>query len=387
MRKSAKSKKGALSGIMLFVILVGAILIGGGGLLAFQGGFVQQVIEDPEEAAEDESKDEITAFRTQNPSVNLDARVEDSIATGTNGLNASLVIKDENGAAITTHTINTADSSTTRDTFTDVIRAGGDVEIGIITTQNTINSNRLSFKRYAPSRALAEAAGLSSSQNTLLDPVKYDGETTKYSPLQCRAFDVIEDAFVANGTPESDTSKNFIRLDVTGVNFTSTTINSTKDIDASDSFVYKFQCKTVTADSQFGESSGLWIDHLDSDSTADDFEDVPSVTFKGVDVPESKGSAADQDKSANTAFDVFYNLGDAIKDKQLDIEVAVDPKSSEDPDFDMTLRLVGSGIAVKSGDTSSLIGRDSFVAYNTDTAKTQLATSTNNQMIVDITND
>lgn len=327
---------------------------------------------------------EIVTFRSNNPSVDLEARVEDSLATGDNGLNATIVIIDLLGGNIVTNTIDTADEGTTRDTFTNAIKAGTRVEIGIITTQDTINSNRASFKTYATHPDTVDSS--TPLQHTLQDPVKYDASTTKFAPLNCRAKDEIADARVDNGTGTDTTVFNPIGKGE-AVNFTSTTTSTALDIDATDTFKYLFECQTDTADTQFGESTGLFIDHLDTDETGDDFQLVPVVSYEGTDIPDTLGAAAVQDRIANSNSDVFYNFGVAIDDSIRKFIVEMKPNSGEDPDNVITFKLVGAAITTKSGDVTQLIGRDSFVAYNTDQARTQLATATNNVFTVPLVAD
>jgi len=325
-----------------------------------------------------------STFCANNPSNDLEARVEDSLRTGSNGLNATLVIQDLGGGAITSHLIDTANEGTTRKTFTNVVTCGASVQIGVITTQNTINSNRDSFKNYASSSGLATDA--SKQLHTQRDPVKYDSETTKFSALRCRAKDEIADARVSNGTLPVAATTVFINLDVgQGANFSSSVLNVTLDIDAADTLSYTLECKTQVADAQFGEFTGMWLDHQDEDGTSDDFENEPEVSFAGAVI--SSSTAATQDADVNSASEKFYNFGAAIGDKQVAILLNIDPKSSEDPDNSILGKFVGAGIVVQSGDDTQLIGKDSFVAYNRDQAKTQLATSTNNLFRISVTED
>lgn len=330
--------------------------------------------------------DDIELFRANNPSVNLEARVEDDLAKGINGLNATLVIIDLTNGGITQHAIDTADASTTRDTFTDVITAGAEVEIGIITTQDKINSNKDSFKIYKPTKAQAVSAGLEGRQHTLQDPVKYDGGSSKYSALRCRGKDLGEDAFVHNGTPDKAQTTSFVAIAGTSANFSSSTTNTSKDIDASNTLNYRLDCKTVNTDSQFGENTGMWVDYLDTDSTADDFAEA-TTKFNGATLSRAETTVPSQDILANNGYEAFYNFGKGIGESEENIGFEISPESGEDPDNSILLRLVGSGIDVDENNKDALIGRTQFVAYNTDTSRTQLATATNNDIRLAITED
>jgi len=382
-----RSKKGAMGGWAFAGIIggVGTFLVLLMYFLFFTAPIPQETIE--KKAEEKKAGAGQTVFCSNNPSVNLEARCEDILLTGSNGLNCTLALVDLDTGIITTQTIDTADAGTTRDTFTDAVTCGSNVEIGVIRTVDSINSNKNSFKKYTSTPEGAIDA--LKQQYTQRDPIKYDADTTEQSPVRVRVYDLNTRAYSYNGSVDTtaDTDRTvFLPLAGGAINISSSTVNTSFDMDASDNLHLQIEVKTVTADEGFGELSGAWVDYLDTDSTADDFK-KPVIKADNVEISDTKDGMPDQDKSANNGFDSFFNFGKQIRDNSLYIDYEQTPESGNDPDNDIIVRFVGSGIAVKSGTNNELLGRNQFTSYNTDISRTALVNAINQDMRISIVTD
>ena len=364
---------------------VGVVLVLLGYFLFLYTPVPQEVVKQQEEKKQSDAGTSV--FCSNNPSVNLDLRCEDILTTGTNGLNCTVAIVDTDSGIVTEHTIDTADAATTRDTITDAITCGANVEIGIISTLNSINSDKNSFKKYTATKDLATDAG--KQQHTQRDPIKYDADATEQSNVRVRVYDLNARAYSYNGSVDTtaDTDRTvFLALAGGALNISSSTVNTSFDIDASDNLHLQIEVKTVTSDEQFCESAGLWVDHLDTDSTADDFK-MPVVRVDNVEVKDSKDSQPDQDASANNGFDAFFNLGKTIRDSSVFLDYEQTAETGNDPDNDIILRFTGSGIDTKSGTNTALVGKDKFTSHNTDTSRTALCNTPVQDMRISIVTD
>ena len=113
----------------------------------------------------------------------------------------------------------------------------------------------------------------------------------------------------------------------------------------------------------------------------------PVIKADNVEISDTKDDMPDQDKSANNGFDSFFNFGTQIRDNSLYIDYEQTPESGNDPDNDIIVRFVGSGIAVKSGTNNELLGRNQFTSYNTDISRTALVNAINQDMRISIVTD
>ncbi len=329
---SNKAGKGTTTMFAMMTVVVIAAL---GGFIYFAGSTSQSTIGGT--GSEGVTDASLSTFCSNNAQVDLNARVRDTgVTSSLTYKNATLLVKNLETGSLTTQSIDNVITATTSnfDTISNAFVCGNAFDVVVRSTQDDVNGG---FK-------VAFASG-----DTQRDPVEFDGESTYVSNLRMRVWD-IDDAKYLFDTSGVQTHVNAAAI----FNTTTDGDNDGKTINADDTYNFRIDTKTVTADRFFGQRT--WIAFNTGDgSNIDDWQE-PDVATGGVSLTEISTELDGNDVKALTDYEYIYDLGKAIDEKDTQITVGITTGSSVNADFDIVWRFVGTGTYTDESQANGLIG-------------------------------
>lgn len=292
-------------------------------------------------------------FCSDNPKLDFESRIQDeNVESSATMLSTVYYLHDKTEGTVTEQTLTA--SGTSYVSLTDVIKCGHEVDVYIKSDQDQENGRLI--------------ATLKPSQ-TREDPIRLDGKGSAYGGLHCRVKDLTEDNYIYDSA--SATKTTYRALAATAINWTSTTDNVTgMTLGATDVFDVRLECKTSSADKEFGETTMLCLDVLD-DSNSNDW-DEPEVSVSGKTLTEMKGNLNDEDKQALAAYEYCYELAKPIGDTKVSINVEISPGDGVNPDKDVAFKFLAKGVYHSINDPNKLI----WSYFRDDSGNTEIATAT-----------
>lgn len=359
-----KNNKGQV-GAIVAVLAVFAILILGG-MYLMGGG--QNVIGD-DKAKTDSSSNE---FCANNPQIDADIRLRDSLADSSTYVDATLYFKEtSSGTVIST----TAGANSAFDTVSELLKCNEEYEVYVQSDQGGINGAYLG--------------------NVVADqePVRVDAAVTNNSGgIQARVYDRDEAAWTWSASDGSAAGQ-YVTLNSTGVIFYSTTNATAKTVGADGELNYRIDAKTVNTNKAYGVKTLLAVDYS-NENNADDW-DEPTIRVDGKKLSDMRGSLSSNDQLALSGMESVYDFGFAVGDSATEIDVEMITGDGINADYDPTFWFVGTGVYTEDDNPNTILGIDnkddgsdsglnSLVGFRTDSSRTELVTSSAYKLKFDV---
>jgi len=296
-------------------------------------------------------------FCTHNSKLNLKVRAIDQLTSSLTYRNATIYVVDKTSPSIEEYTIDTAPEST-YDYVGDII-CGHEYEI-YVKTDNSTTVGTGPFTVDPVKVTLDE-------QNSVI--IKKDVKVVRLDRPRVRIRDTDEEAFIyENSTGSTD----YVTLGSgpSTIIFTSTSspVQTGKTIGAGDEYNIEIRFKTEEADKQCGLNTLFAIDYADEDNPNDWQE--PTVSLDGKELTDVKGKLQEDNALALTGYEKVYDLGMPIGEKEHKLTVNLVASSDVNPDYDITMRFICTGIYLSNKNANELLGLDKLAGF-TDTPTRQ----------------
>lgn len=321
-------------------------------------------------------------FCDQNPAVDLQARSKNLEVTTANQYdNVTVMVKNTKSGILQSYDIDNAQGQggDRFDTFADAITCGEPYQIVYRATRTDDVSGY--------STVLA-------GKDTLVDPIKVDGNSWTVSYLRAKVFDVdINDWMFANSSAQGgvDRTTTYMNLGFL-TNFTNASSSplvtmTGKAVNADETYHVRIHIKTNSTDAVGGIKNWVAVDYLD-DNNNDDWQ-KPIVSVDGVALSDIRGELDPNDILALNTYEAVYDLGKSIKETDSIIDFTAISGSGVNPDKDFVLRFVGTGYYTDDKTTNSIIGFGDNThgrGFRTDTSRTEMLYGTAQTMRLVIDN-
>jgi hypothetical protein len=196
-----------------------------------------------------------------------------------------------------------------------------------------------------------------------------DIHSTNFSTIQMRAYDVVDDGYMDSNETTSNATTDW-EVPSASNYWASTSADTAKTVAADDSYMLRFEVKTVQADAQFGSKAIMCVNQAD-DSNANDW-DIPVVTVNGVNLPDMRGSMSSNDILATTGMEYCFDVG-VIGETFKTINFDMPTGAGTNPNFDYSIRFYALGTYEDDDHPGVLLHN---VVARTDSGRTELATAT-----------
>lgn len=344
-----------LGGVIFVVFLLGLMVVIGASKYGLIGTTQTAVVDEDGNVVKDDR------FCSDNPKLDLESRLQDyNVETSTTYLNTTYYIVDVTEGTVSEQTQTTAGSAYS--SISNAIKCGHEVKVYVKTDQDNENTALVYHFKASDTR-----------ENPLRIP---NAEASAFGSVVCRMKDLNEDAYIYVNLNNSNTVYHL--MGSTAVNFSSTTENTSMTLGASDTLDVRLECKTDSADKEFGTETLICFDYID-DSNSNDWEE-PTITYGGSTLADIKGDLSDNDKLALTAYETCHLLPKAIGDTKVAIGIEFIPGSGVNPDYNIGFRFVGKGLYSSIDDPNTLI--EGF--FRDDSSRTEMASATASKGQIDI---
>lgn len=328
-----------LLGLFLIVVVIGGFYF----LSKQQTAVVQELTKPkaPEVLAQE--------FCTQNPSLNLYARALDQLTSSVNFRNATIYVVREDGI-ISEYTIDNAPSSNFDNLGT--IECGYSYKLYV----KTDNSTTVGTGPFT-----ADPVEITKDEQTT-ENIKKEVKVVRLDRPRVRIRDTDEESFIYEN---SSGGTDYVNLGdgPSTIIFTSTSspVQTGKTIGAGDEYNIEIRFKTEEADKQCGLNTLFAIDYAD-ESNPNDWQE-PTVALDGKQLSDVKGKLQEDNSLALTGYEKVYDLGMPIGESEHKININLVASSDVNPDYDITMRFVCTGIYLSSKDPSTLLGLDKLAGF------------------------
>jgi hypothetical protein len=224
------------------------------------------------------------------------------------------------------------------------------------------------------------------------DALPAGGETatvqlTNITLLQVRLKNVFEDAYMYKSI--GSTNKDFVAMG-SAVIFRSVTDNATATAigaDEGNKANFMAEVEGINKYGEFGMESIICLDTAD-DSNANDWQAPDYVKFNGESLAEMKGSLKGDDNAQLVAYERCYKLPKTLGKGNTDtIQFKIPTGAGVNPDKDIIVRVLGTGIKESSEAANTYLGLTAFDGNNMfdDSASyAEIVTATPQQFTIDI---
>ena len=212
-------------------------------------------------------------------------------------------------------------------------------------------------------------------------------EVTNVTLLQVRLKDVFQDAYMYKSIGSAN--KDFVAMG-SSVTFMSVTNNATAtNIAAGEGNKVHFiaEIEGINKYGEFGMQSYACVDRAD-DSNAQDFQVADFFKANGVSLAEMKGQLKGDDNSQLVAYEDCYKLPQTLGKGNTDtIDMKFPTGSGVNPDKDITVRVLGTGIKESSEKTNTYLGLielDGNNMFDDSASYIEIVTATPQQFTISI---
>ncbi|MBU0924117.1 hypothetical protein KKG81_04470 [bacterium] len=359
------------------IALVAVLVLAFGGLTAYGVNKLSTIsTETQTETTETIVKSD---FCSNNPKLDLNARLYDALATTTAYLNGTLYLKNLDTGSVTTQTISVGATNSAFTTLSDVLQCTSEkgYEVYVQTAQDTNNANGV-FK-ITPDMLQQ-------------DPVEITIDASQHSLLKVKAYDMDARAnlYGANSRGAKtggDNTTDFVNVNASVEVFTTST-GTAKTIAANGFLKYELTFEPQSAN-QAGGKEALFAMNIADDSNADDW-DPATLYLKQDGVMLSEAALSANDVVALNAYEKVYKAahpvgmtadGDLMS--QSTVEFYVKTQSGINADFDPRMRYVELGdYQGQKTDTRNTILTG--VGFRDDSSRTAVGSATSQTILFDI---
>lgn len=300
-------------------------------------------------------------FQSTNPSVDLNVRIQDTLATTVAYINGTIYVKNLDTGSITSYSITAANANGAFDNEANIMKSTSKngYEIWVQSDADDYNSD---------SKTVITAEMLKQ------DPVEVTIKGTKHTLTKFKAYDSDAKASLYGDLSDSDNSTDYITHNGTTITITTTATLTGKTVGADGFIDYEFTIAPVTANEQNGNGGVICVNYADDTDVNDWDGDTLELTFDGTVLSET--SLSDNDKIALNSYEKCFGLPYSVGTNsnggvksQHKLKFYLQSASGVNPDFDPTLRLIGLGDYQSQKDASKML---EGVLFQDNTARTAL---------------